>query len=86
MKEQVSAQDPKTKFSAQRRFICPRGTEDRDKGQRQGKRKKEKGARERGQKYLSQKDKGLSLDKEETDMAHRKMAVYKGTRAHPGLR
>jgi hypothetical protein len=30
--EKVSAQDPQDKFSAQRRFIGLRGTEDRDKG------------------------------------------------------
>ena len=33
---------------------------------------KEKGTRERGQ------DKGLSVEREETDLACRKMAVYKG--------
>ena len=26
-----------------------------------------------------EQDKGLPLDREETDVAHRKMAVYKGT-------
>ena len=33
---------------------------------------------EGGKRYLSQWDKGLSLDREETDVAHRQMAVYKG--------
>ena len=28
--------------------------------------------------FVSEKDKGLPLDREETDMALRKMAVYKG--------
>ena len=28
--------------------------------------------------YLPQRDKGLSLDREETDVAHRQMTVYKG--------
>ena len=32
---EVSSRYPKTKFSAQRRLICPRQTEVRDKGQRQ---------------------------------------------------
>ena len=38
-----------------------------------------------GERYLSQKDKGLSLDREETDEAYRKMAVYKGKRGNPVL-
>lgn len=51
------AQNPKTKFSAQRRCICSRGTEGRDKGQREeteeeggegNKGEKRKGERERG--------------------------------------
>jgi hypothetical protein len=29
---------------------------------------------------VSQRDKGLPLDREETDVAHRKMATYKGER------
>lgn len=38
------ARNPKTKLSAQRIFICPRGTESRNKGQRQEiKREKGKG-------------------------------------------
>jgi hypothetical protein len=41
---------------------------------------KEKGTRERGKGYLSWRDKGLPLDREETDTAHRKMAVYRGER------
>ena len=28
-------------------------------------------------------DKGLPLNREETDVAHRKMAVYKETKGHP---
>ena len=48
-------------------------------------REKEKGTRERRQGYLSQRDKGLPLDREETDMPHRKMAVYKDTRGNPVL-
>ena len=40
-------------------------------------REKRKGTRERGQGYLSQRDKGLPLDGEETDVAHRQMVVDK---------
>ena len=36
--------------------------------------------------YLSWRDKGLPLDREETDVAHSKMAVYKGKRGNPVLR
>ena len=41
-------------------------------------REKGKGTNERGQVYLSGRDKELPLDREETDVAHRKMMVYKG--------
>lgn len=57
------AQDtPRTKFSAQKRFICSRRAEGRDKGQRQeieekgegeGNKEERKEARERGKQYLS---------------------------------
>lgn len=74
-----------SKSSAQRRLICHRGTEGRDKGQRQQiqedreregtKGEGRKKTKERGKRHLSQRDKGLSLDREEIDMAHRK--IYK---------
>lgn len=41
-------------------------------------REKGTGTREREEGYLSQRDKGLPLDKEETVMTQRKMTVYKG--------
>ena len=45
-----------------------------------------KGEREeykgRGQGYLSQRDKGLPLDREETHIAHRQMSVCKGNGAN----
>lgn len=44
------------------------GIEDRGEGE---------GTRVRGQGCLSQRDKGLLLDREETGIVHRKMAVYK---------
>ena len=31
-------------------------------------------------------DKGLPLDREETDIAHRQMAVYKGKKGTPSVR
>jgi hypothetical protein len=46
-------------------------------------REKGKGTRERGKEYLSQKDKGLPLSREDTDMAHRQMAVYKIKMGNP---
>lgn len=46
-------------------------------GQDEGEEGKEQG-REQG--YLPWRDKGLPLDREETDVAHRQMAVYKGKR------
>ena len=46
------------------------------------------GRREQGKvvKVFVLKDKGLPQDREERDVAHRKMAVYKGTRGSPVLR
>jgi hypothetical protein len=43
---------------------------------------KGKGIKEKGRGYLSQWDGGLPLDREETDMAYRKMVVYKGKRGN----
>lgn len=40
---------------------------------------------EKGQGYLTQRDKGLSLDGEETDMPHRQMVVYKSKGGNPVL-
>lgn len=48
-------------------------------------RKKEKATRERGKEYLSYSGTKDCLWIEETDMAHRKMTVYKGTRGKPML-
>lgn len=50
LKGKVSAQDPTRTFSAQRRYVCLRGTEDREKRQAQElqrMREKGKGARDR---------------------------------------
>jgi hypothetical protein len=46
------------------------------------------GRREQGKvvKVFVLKDKGLPQDREERDVAQRKMAVYKGTRGSPVLR
>ena len=41
--------------------------------------KKGRGTRERGQGCLFQRE------REETDMAHKQMAIYKGTRGNPVL-
>jgi hypothetical protein len=51
----------KTKFSAQRICICPRGTEHRNKGQRQEiRREKGKGqGRERGEKGKGRRGRGI---------------------------
>jgi hypothetical protein len=43
----VISKHTKTKLSTQKRFICPRETKGRDKEQRWGQKKKEKGARDR---------------------------------------
>lgn len=63
----------KSKFTAQSRFVCPEGKktgnerkrqEIEDTGEGEGNQKKRVG-------YLSQRDKGRPLDREETDVAHR---------------
>ena len=92
---------PETKFSAQRRFIYPRGTraETRDKDRRWRKRRKGKGTRDgkkinkgEGKRGTSWggggggNDKELSLDREKTDEAHRKMIFYKDKRGTPPVR
>jgi len=66
---------PKTKFSAQRRFICDRGVEGRkqeiktaDRGEGEG---KEQGKGRRGRVFALEWGTGLPLDREETDVAHR---------------
>jgi len=79
-----AAQDaPNTTFSAQEDYLPER---DRDKGPRQGiKREKGKGTREKGEKRegpgvrgaCHRGHKGLPPVREETDVPHRKMAVYK---------
>lgn len=49
-------------------------------------REKEKGPRKRGQGALvPDSNKGLSLDTEETDAAHRKIVFYNGKRGNPIL-
>lgn len=58
------------------------GTRDRDRRQRtrrKGERKKGEGGRD-----IALKGQGLSLDVEETDMAHRQMTAYKEKRETPG--
>lgn len=45
-----------------------------------------KGTRKLGEEgHLPHRDKALSLDREEADAAHGKMAVYKGTEGNPVL-
>jgi len=61
-------------FSAQRRKRA--GTRDKE-GDRGG---------GRGGRAFALEDKGLPLGREETEMAHRKRAVYKGTRGNPLVR
>ena len=48
-----------------------------------GRRESEQGRGEMG--ICSGGDKGLPLDREETDVAHRQMQVYKGKRGNPML-
>lgn len=48
-------------------------------------REKEKEMREREEGCLSLGDKGLPLEREETNLAHRRRAVYKGKRRGPVL-
>lgn len=43
-------------------------------------RKRRKGPREKGKRYLPQRNERLSLDREKTNMSHRQTAGYKGKR------
>ena len=80
----VSVEAHETKFSAQRRFICPRRIESR--GKRQRPEIEEKGARKNnggGSRIFVLEDKGLPLDREARDVAHREMMVCKGKGRNP---
>jgi hypothetical protein len=59
-----------------RDFICPRGTEVRDKGQRHEREKEGEGGKGEEEGVFSERAKDLPLDSEETDMTHRNIAVY----------
>ena len=57
-----------------------------NKGQKTGEKGQGRRGRKQGKRFLSPGgggDKGLSLDREETGVAHRKMAVYKDKRGNP---
>jgi hypothetical protein len=71
----IGTKHPKTKFLAQRRSICFRGTKGRDKRQRQGERTREKKGTGMGKEFAP-RNKGLPLDRE-IDFAHSKIAFYK---------
>lgn len=70
-----------TKFSAQKRCICPGGTEGirdkeiEDKGEGKG--------TGRGRRGICPEDKGLPLNRGKTDVAHRQIAVNEGKRGTP---
>ena len=85
----MGSEHPKTKFSAQRRYCLPqRDIEQgiREKDSRSMTREKGKGTRRgRGHGYLSLGDKGLPLDREETDSTQRQMVVYNSKRRNPML-
>lgn len=44
-----------------------------------------RGGRRREKGYLLQRNKGLSLDREVTDITNRQVAVYEGRRGNPEL-
>lgn len=76
-----------TKFSAQR-FLCPRETKSRAKKQSQEIEDEREGEGNKGEGagiFVPEEDKGRPLDREETDMAHGKMVVYKGKGGNPML-
>lgn len=88
-KLEVSSRYPKTKFSAERKFICPRGTGAGDKRKRQaiedeGEDEGIKGG-SRGIFQGLGENKRLLLDRGETDMTYRKIVLYKGKGGNPVL-
>lgn len=86
MKGKVSAWTPKTKFSVQRTFIVPEAqktgikSKNRERGRERGKGTEERGEKGQGRRIrvFVPGDKELPLEREETEVAHRKMAVHKG--------
>lgn len=89
MRRKVLTQDPKDHgLSKEKIYLLQmEGRADRDKGQRQELDEEREWAGNEGEEegYLSLGDKGLPVDREETDMAQRKMEVYKGEKGNPVL-
>jgi hypothetical protein len=93
LKGKLLTQDPKTKFSAQRSFVLfcfvcflPKrnnGQAIRDKDGKKRMRKKGEGNKGEGKEVFVLEVKGLPLDREETDLAYRKMTVYKRKQETP---
>lgn len=70
----VLSRHPKTNFSAQRGFICPRETKGRNKKEKQKIEHEQVGWR--GVRVFALEwEKGPPLDREETKVAHRKMVT-----------
>ena len=81
---QIKGKVPQDEVSSTKEICLPK----RNKGQTleievQGEREGNEGE---GGGIFVLEDKGLSLDREETGVAHRKMVVYKGTRGKPRVR
>ena len=81
----IGSGNPKTKFSSQRRFICPRGQSRWNRRQKQEIKDEGDGEGNKGEVFVQKEVKGLPLDRKETDMAHRQMAIYKCKRGNPVL-
>lgn len=67
-----------TKFSAQRRFICPKGQKTSNRRQRYRMRQRGKGRRGLGWGWRGVLKGQRAVHREKTGMAHRQMEVYKG--------
>lgn len=80
--EKASAQIPKTRFLAQRKFVFPRDRGKILRDRRKRTKVEGKGTREREKGHLSQRAKHCFWI-EKTDMAHRKRAIYKSAREVP---
>lgn len=87
-----SDQDTKDQILSKKDVYLARRTEGRDKGQRQGRKDKGEGEGNKGEGRKGQGRRGgqkkktkQSLDREEIDMAHRQMVVYKSNGGNPVL-
>lgn len=85
LKGKIQAQDPQDLVLSTNTYLPPEGQRTGNKRQRQEIRGWGEGKGNEREVFVPE-DTGLSQGRKETDLAHRKMVVYKGKRVNPVLR